>query len=321
MASKCLSISQRFQKTFVKIVSRSVANLNKLRRVVKCGALANITKLCHGPDVVNNMRVPLNFYLDYPDEITYRFNSQGFRDREWPEHDAAQSIWCVGDSQTLGVGLAFEKIWPSMLQDFTSQSTVNISQLAANNDWIARMAEQILLHVQPKIMVVCWSFISWCDSNWVSEANRAWNSYYTNVKDVSWPTCDDFRDIGRLPADILQEMKTIHHRGWLNWDDPAVVYQNQPKTTVISRATIEQDIERLLGLVQQLQKYASNTKIIYSASPWFAPLEFENIILDSIAEITPWVVDPPDVIDYARDIDHYGPDTAANFAQDLAERI
>jgi hypothetical protein len=170
-------------------------------------------------------------------------------------------------------------------------------------------------------MVVCWSFISWCDSDWVSDANRAWNRYYENVKDASWPTCCDFREIHKLPMDIVHEMKTVHHQGWLDWDDQAVVYINQPKNTITSRDTVEQDIDKLLGFVRRLQDRAGKTKIVYSASPWFAPLDFENIILDGIANITPWVVDPPDVIDYARDIDHYGPATAARFAQDLAERI
>ena len=283
--------------------------------------MANITKLCHGPDFVNNTRVPIEFYLDYPDQIVYRFNSQGFRDQEWPEHDVCESIWCVGDSQTLGVGCNDAKIWPAVLEKLIDRRTVNVSQLAVSNDWIVHMAEQILLHVQPKTMVVCWGFVSWCDSDWISEANRAWSGYYADVKDVSWPICEDFRQIHRLPVDIVQEMKTVHHAGWQNWDDQALVYLNQPKTTKISRLTIEQDIEKLLSYVHRLQICASTTQIIYSGNPWFAPMDLENHILDGIAKITPWVIDPPDVVDYARDVDHYGPMTAAQFAHDIAEII
>lgn len=39
--------------------------------------------------------------------IEYRFNSRGFRDREWPEN-IKDVIWCVGGSELLGTGITYE---------------------------------------------------------------------------------------------------------------------------------------------------------------------------------------------------------------------
>ena len=53
-------------------------------------------------------------WLEYPHEVSYRYNSKGFRDSEWPA-DLKSAIWCVGDSFTLGLGQPYEHIWPVIL--------------------------------------------------------------------------------------------------------------------------------------------------------------------------------------------------------------
>ena len=53
-------------------------------------------------------------YLSYTKDISYRYNSRGFRDHEWPE-DLSDVVWCVGDSFTVGIGQPFEETWPQLL--------------------------------------------------------------------------------------------------------------------------------------------------------------------------------------------------------------
>lgn len=97
-------------------------------------------------------------YLSYPHEISYQFNSRGFRDHEWPQ-DLVNCIWCIGDSYTVGIGQPFSEIWPQQLCSLTGQRTVNISMDGASNAWIARRAAQILDNIRPRIMILHWSFL------------------------------------------------------------------------------------------------------------------------------------------------------------------
>jgi len=48
------------------------------------------------------------YFKSYTKQISYRYNSKGFRDDEWPE-DLSDVIWCVGDSFTVGIGQPFEE--------------------------------------------------------------------------------------------------------------------------------------------------------------------------------------------------------------------
>lgn len=262
----------------------------------------------------------MDFFFEYPDSISYDFNSQGFRDREWPNSNPEQAIWCVGDSQTLGVGCAIDRTWPRRLAQLTGINTVNVSQLAVSNDWIRRMAQQVLVNIQPRVMVVCWGFVSWCEHDWLVEANCHWQEYYSCIKDDSWPICPHITDITTLPTHILDEMKRDHPQGWRGWDDLDVLYYEYDRTTQICKGTIEQDIAALIQHVKDLQNLSGQVKIIFSANPWFAPMDLENHILDEMARIST-VIDPPDLLDRARDIDHYGPLTAESFAFEIAKNI
>jgi len=102
----------------------------------------------------------IEHYLDYPHEISYSYNSRGFRDLEWPPVDQlSHSIWCVGDSFTAGVGSVFEYIWPQVLGQHASQRTIAVSMEGASNDWIARQSCKILDQIQPTNLVIMWSYL------------------------------------------------------------------------------------------------------------------------------------------------------------------
>jgi hypothetical protein len=100
-------------------------------------------------------------FLKYPYEINYDYNSRGFRDSEWPNSilDLSESIWCVGDSFTVGLGQPYEHIWPQILQKRLKKRTINISMDGASNDWILRRTKQIIDEVNPKKLIIMWSYL------------------------------------------------------------------------------------------------------------------------------------------------------------------
>jgi len=101
-----------------------------------------------------------DWFDNYPHEVVYNFNSRGFRDAEWPESidDLKQSIWCVGDSFTVGLGANYKHTWPYILQEKTQRRTINVSMDGASNARIAINASYILYDLQPEHMVIHWSY-------------------------------------------------------------------------------------------------------------------------------------------------------------------
>jgi hypothetical protein len=96
-------------------------------------------------------------FLNYPFEITYYHNSRGFRDDEWPE-DLSNVIWCLGDSFTHGISVSLEHTWPRILQKRSNIRCLNLGCGGLSNDYIAKMASQIIDNHKPKHIVIMWSF-------------------------------------------------------------------------------------------------------------------------------------------------------------------
>lgn len=96
----------------------------------------------------------------YPHPVQYDFNSRGFRDHEWPNVDELESaVWCIGDSFTVGLGSAFEHIWPQQLQTILGCRTIAVSMDGASNNWIARKCQEIFAEVRPRAFVLMWSYL------------------------------------------------------------------------------------------------------------------------------------------------------------------
>jgi hypothetical protein len=98
-------------------------------------------------------------YLSYNKRISYRYNSRGFRDDEWPD-DLSDVIWCVGDSFTVGIGQPFEETWPHLLQQKTGKRCLNVGENGCANDTIAMRIQEIYRLYNPKLIVVMWSYLS-----------------------------------------------------------------------------------------------------------------------------------------------------------------
>lgn len=129
-------------------------------------------------------------FRKYPYQIDYSFNSRGFRDDKWPGslEELKDAIWCVGDSFTVGIGQPFKHIWPRVLAHKTNLRTINISMDGASNDWICRRALDIRKQVDPRLIVVMWSYThrrEYADLHLTDEQRRIYSSRASEDQDLS----------------------------------------------------------------------------------------------------------------------------------------
>lgn len=93
-----------------------------------------------------------NWMLPHSESVTYNFNQLGYRGA-WTRGDVSGSVWCLGDSQTAGMGLHEADVWPSQLQSKFGVKTVNLGIAGASNDTIARTLVAALRSARP--LAVC----------------------------------------------------------------------------------------------------------------------------------------------------------------------
>lgn len=122
-------------------------------RVNQCWKFSGIDHIDHCLDKQH--------FLSYPHNITYNYNSRGFRDQEWPDsiQELREAVWCIGDSFTVGLGSPVEHTWPRRLSKLTNRRTINVSMDGASNEWIARTTEKIVEAIGPVHLVLMWSYI------------------------------------------------------------------------------------------------------------------------------------------------------------------
>lgn len=123
------------------------------------------------------------FPIKFNHEISYRYNSRGFRDDEWPTENLQDCIWCIGDSFTVGIGVPYDHIWPQILQKKLQKRTINISLDGASNNWIARHACNIIKEIKPKYLVIHWSYLHRRELS-LTEVAYPYNSYVETDFDI-----------------------------------------------------------------------------------------------------------------------------------------
>jgi hypothetical protein len=137
-----------------------------------------------------NVCLDKKHFKNYPYQVEYAYNSRGFRDPEWPEsiEELKNSIWCIGDSFTVGLGIPFEHTWPYLLQQQTGRRCINVGMDGASNDWIARKTQSIINEISPLDIVVMWSYVHRRenkDTSLTDEARRQSErpeSYYEDIQ-------------------------------------------------------------------------------------------------------------------------------------------
>ena len=138
-------------------------------------------------------------YLSYTKDISYRYNSRGFRDHEWPE-DLSDVVWCVGDSFTVGVGQPFEETWPQLLGKKLGKTCLNIGEDGCANDTMALRIQEICKSYTPKLVVVMWSYFA---RRRVSGVNVDHDKNDFGVDEDMANFSKNFKIVNELPTKII----------------------------------------------------------------------------------------------------------------------
>jgi hypothetical protein len=160
-------------------------------------SFANKTELTTGIDSLEHC-LDQDHFLNFNKEISYHYNSMGYRDAEWPA-DLSNQIWCVGDSFTVGLGQPFEEIWPQIIQQQIDQRTINVSMNGASNDWIARRSNFILNNFKPKAVLILWSYLHRRENN---------NTDLTDEERAQHYDPEDCHDLLNFEKNLHSIMKT-----------------------------------------------------------------------------------------------------------------
>lgn len=253
-------------------------------------------------------------FWHYPYDISYDYNSRGFRDVEWPldNKSLSDAIWCVGDSFTVGLGAPITHTWPYLLQQITHCRTINVALDGASNNWIARRACDILRAVQPRNMVIMLSFAERRESSLDNFVNTAWHSYYQDVRDATWPEPPSYHDFHLLPESIRQELQQNHK---LMFGQISADSNRLELTCTFDEERREQwmrpDDENLANFVecvQQIQQAQGSTNIVWSIIPGVID-STAPALAHEFSKLTPQI--PPfKSLDLARDGFHFGIITA-----------
>ena len=141
-------------------------------------------------------------FLSYTKDISYRYNSRGFRDHEWPE-DLSDVVWCVGDSFTVGIGQPFEETWPQMLEKKIGKRCINLGEDGCSNDTMSLRIQEICKLHSPKLIVVMWSYFARRRVNGVN-VNHDKNDF-GNKEDLK-NFIKNFTYVNNLPTTIIHTM-------------------------------------------------------------------------------------------------------------------
>ena len=216
-------------------------------------------------------------FLSYADKVEYRYNSRGFRDREWPE--ALQSaIWCIGDSFTTGIGSAYENTWPQILSSMSGFRIVNISMNGASNNWISRCAREISDYINPNNIVIMWSYVERREKSVNLILNNMFREFYNIVKGRNWPQCPTVDTFSTLPMAIRQELANNHVTGpyfYISADFESVEIVNIDELRIDQVIADQSDhVSNFNSCIESLKDVNSN--LIYSFIPDFAEDKYQN---------------------------------------------
>jgi hypothetical protein len=253
-------------------------------------------------------------FKSYPHDITYNYNSRGFRDAEWPQQlDELQSaIWCVGDSFTVGIGSPLEHTWPSVLSRASKIRTINVSMDGASNMWIARRAVKILTTINPKTLIIHWSYLHRREglTQLNSYRQKCFLMHYENVKDPSWPSLTAIDQFNSLPVQI--QNKLLSDASWRNnlSDEDLKLWHDHSEINV--------DISNTIDCINLVDQHSASARIVHSFIPEFMPLQEE--FYQQI--VTPHRVIPEfPRLDLARDKHHYDIKTSQYFVQKILQEL
>ena len=170
-------------------------------------------------------------YLSYTKDISYRYNSRGFRDHEWPE-DLSDVVWCVGDSFTVGVGQPFEETWPQLLGKKLGKTCLNIGEDGCANDTMALRIQEICKLHSPKLVVVMWSYFARRRVN--GENVHHDRNHFGVDKDMA-NFSKNFKIVNELPTNIINLIIPFA------FDDTKMLNENHPDLNCLTQLDYARD--------------------------------------------------------------------------------
>lgn len=88
------------------------------------------------------------------DTTEYRYNALGYRSNIEYTTNVDQVILCLGDSDSFGIGINNDNIWPTLIQQETNTTVYNLSVLGASVDSLTRIAVQTIQALENKVVAV-----------------------------------------------------------------------------------------------------------------------------------------------------------------------
>jgi hypothetical protein len=170
-------------------------------------------------------------YLSYTKDISYRYNSRGFRDYEWPR-DLSDVVWCVGDSFTVGIGQPFEETWPQLLGKKLGKTCLNIGEDGCANDTMALRIQEICKLHSPKLVVVMWSYFARRRMN--GENVHHDRNHFGVDKDMA-NFSKNFKIVNKLPTNIINLIIPFA------FDDTKMLNENHPDLNCLTQLDYARD--------------------------------------------------------------------------------
>jgi hypothetical protein len=268
-------------------------------------------------------------FKNFPYPVSYCHNSRGYRDAEWPtaHSDLQQSIWCFGDSFTVGYGSPREHTWTYLLEQAVQTRCINVSINGISNEWILRKIQDLVTQVVPGTIVVHWTFThrrELKEFNLPTVTNEYWKKFYEQVRAPEWPEQVDFEDFHTLAPYIQQEIKHVHYTPGLDkfdFDNGSTDVYDEDRVAHYSNETVEQDTDNLKQCINQAELLAAqhNIKLIHSFIPQFAPATQVELIMQHMQDLGVKFVPVFSRLDLARDGFHYDIKTAQHLVSEITQ--
>jgi hypothetical protein len=161
-------------------------------------------------------------YRRYPHQVQYHFNELGFRDCSMDRFQGNE-ILAIGDSFTLGLGVAQQHAWPKQLADQLGYPVLNFSLNGASNDWMTRKTQQLLNYFSPQAIVVHYTFSHRRERphiNWTDDERTECEPFYTDLENYqNWQQAFDYFSSLSVP---------VVHSFITNWHNQSVDYDQLP---------------------------------------------------------------------------------------------
>ena len=97
-----------------------------------------------------------NFFT--PESFGYNFNEHGYRigDRDWDLTTTKQRVMTLGCSHTVGVGVPYEKAWPTMFAEELGAELFNLAVAGGSADAVFRTLYHSIDIIKPDIVAIFW---------------------------------------------------------------------------------------------------------------------------------------------------------------------